>query len=315
MPEGDSDRRNRRNYYRILHVQPDAPAAILKSSYRALMRHLEMHPDRGGDHWNASLVNEAYEVLSDPERRAAYDETIDFMEVARGRARRPDDVESDRDPGPPSDGDDDSTGSSSRSDPVSPDGDATTDGSGSSASTASGRSTRGAAASRGASGYGSNAASPEFDRTANVHEVEHSECLFCGSGWAMTVANPPSIVCAECKSPLTLAGTQVLEDGGRRAARRIEREGSIRYFEEWPQATGRSGHIVDLSPMGMQFTARRAVEQYHIIKIEGPLLDAIGSVANCRETDEEGGARFAVGVQFYTVRFNQARGTFLSTEA
>jgi len=64
---------NRRNYYRVLHVQPDAPLPIIKSSYRALMLSLEMHPDHGGDHWNAAVINEAYEVLSDPQLRDEYD--------------------------------------------------------------------------------------------------------------------------------------------------------------------------------------------------------------------------------------------------
>ncbi len=64
---------NRRNYYRILHIQPDAPAAIIKASYRTQMQKLRMHPDLGGDEWNASLLNEAYQVLSDPGRRRAYD--------------------------------------------------------------------------------------------------------------------------------------------------------------------------------------------------------------------------------------------------
>lgn len=67
---------NRRNYYRILQVQPDAPAEVIKASYRTLMQRLRMHPDLGGDHWNASLVNEAYNVLSDPQQRHDYDEQI-----------------------------------------------------------------------------------------------------------------------------------------------------------------------------------------------------------------------------------------------
>jgi hypothetical protein len=37
------------------------------------MLQLEMHPDRGGDHWNAALINEAYAVLSDARRREEYD--------------------------------------------------------------------------------------------------------------------------------------------------------------------------------------------------------------------------------------------------
>ena len=65
-------RKNRRNYFRILFVQPDAPPEIVKASYRTLMGPLKLHPDLGGDHENASLINEAYQVLSDPVRREAY---------------------------------------------------------------------------------------------------------------------------------------------------------------------------------------------------------------------------------------------------
>lgn len=72
--------RNRRNYYRILHVQHDAPVEIIKTSYRTLMQRMKMHPDLGGDHWQASLINEAYSTLTDPEKRADYDQTLQMSE-------------------------------------------------------------------------------------------------------------------------------------------------------------------------------------------------------------------------------------------
>ncbi len=65
--------KNRRNYYRLLHVQPDAPLEIIKSSYRALLLKLKRHPDLGGDHWESALLNEAKEVLIDPRKRLKYD--------------------------------------------------------------------------------------------------------------------------------------------------------------------------------------------------------------------------------------------------
>jgi len=65
---------NRRNYYRILHVQPDSPGEIIKASYRTLMQKLKQHPDLGGDDWNASILNTAYNTLKNPEKRAAYDQ-------------------------------------------------------------------------------------------------------------------------------------------------------------------------------------------------------------------------------------------------
>lgn len=66
--------RNRRNYYRVLHVQPEAPTVVIKAAYRALMGTLRGHPDLGGDHVQAALLNEAYAVLTDPARRADYDQ-------------------------------------------------------------------------------------------------------------------------------------------------------------------------------------------------------------------------------------------------
>lgn len=68
--------RNRRNYYRILQVQPDAPPQIIRASYRTLMGKLRQHPDLGGSPWKASLINEAYETLSDPGKRAEYDRQV-----------------------------------------------------------------------------------------------------------------------------------------------------------------------------------------------------------------------------------------------
>ncbi|MBQ0961693.1 J domain-containing protein, partial [Ideonella sp. 4Y11] len=65
--------RERRNLYRILHVQPEAPPEVIKAAWRALMSTLRAHPDLGGDPETAARLNAAYEVLSDPVRRAAYD--------------------------------------------------------------------------------------------------------------------------------------------------------------------------------------------------------------------------------------------------
>lgn len=66
--------KNRRNYYRVLQVQPGCPPEVIRASYRALMGTLRLHPDLGGDHEQAALVNEAYAVLGDPERRRVYDQ-------------------------------------------------------------------------------------------------------------------------------------------------------------------------------------------------------------------------------------------------
>ena len=63
------------DYYQILHVHPDAPREIIKSSYRTLMQRMRMHPDLGGDNDSAAIINEAYAVLMEPEQREAYDKS------------------------------------------------------------------------------------------------------------------------------------------------------------------------------------------------------------------------------------------------
>lgn len=81
-------KKNRRNYYRLLHVQPDAPLEVIKASYRTLMQALRHHPDLGGDDWNAALINEAYAVLSTAATREAYDNERRDLEKSVGRAAR-----------------------------------------------------------------------------------------------------------------------------------------------------------------------------------------------------------------------------------
>lgn len=63
------------DYYVILEVERTADAAAIKSSYRKLA--LAFHPDRNPGNAEAEEkfkeINEAYAVLSDPEKRARYD--------------------------------------------------------------------------------------------------------------------------------------------------------------------------------------------------------------------------------------------------
>lgn len=74
--------RERRNHYRLLYVQPEAPFEVIKAAYRALMGSARVHPDLGGDNEQAARLNAAYAVLSDPERRRAYD--LSLRRPARG---------------------------------------------------------------------------------------------------------------------------------------------------------------------------------------------------------------------------------------
>src|SRR5664280_2805977 len=69
-----------RTFYEILEVEPLASGDQIKAAFRRLAR--ERHPDRfqGATRATAELefqaITEAYNVLSDPDQRGRYDQTV-----------------------------------------------------------------------------------------------------------------------------------------------------------------------------------------------------------------------------------------------
>ena len=229
--------KNRRNYYRILHVQPDAPAAIIKSSYRALMLKLKMHPDHVGEHWTAKLINEAYGVLSDPDRRAEYDRDLS-VSPSSGRVRH-------HAEGPAAPGD-------------------------------------------------------------------VPRCVFCGTP---VPGDPPNREdCGACSSPLSFAAKLDIGSPDQRLADRISLGGDLSYFTEWLQKRPHAGALEDLSPNGLRFAGRSEVFEHQILKIVSERLLATARVVYCRP-QRKGRFLYAIGADFYTLRFRRPTGTFISTQA
>lgn len=90
------------NYYEFLQISPNAEAETIHRVYRFLA--VRFHPDNpeSGDPDKFHLLQQAYEVLSNPETRAAYDtsraanggdtppysDSVDFMDSTSGELNR-----------------------------------------------------------------------------------------------------------------------------------------------------------------------------------------------------------------------------------
>ncbi len=226
---------NTKDYYRLLHVQSDAPLAVIRSSYRALMQKSGQHPDRGGDHEQAALINEAYAVLSDPQKRAEYDL----------RLRQP------------------------------------------------------------------NIDSASAADESRYREASADRCLFCGTPHLAGAIHQRSGNCSACASPLFVAPKLQLPQGCRRGAQRLAHGGDIAFYTRWPQEVAHHGQIRNLSPNGMQFQTRVALEKDRVIKIDGDAMSSVARVVN--QSRQWGLTRvYWVGVEFCTIRFVSPKGTFFS---
>ncbi|HEY4514896.1 MAG TPA: molecular chaperone DnaJ [Candidatus Paceibacterota bacterium] len=60
-----------KNYYNLLGIKKNAPKEEIKKAFRRLAH--EHHPDRGGDESKFKEINEAYQTLSNDNKRAEYD--------------------------------------------------------------------------------------------------------------------------------------------------------------------------------------------------------------------------------------------------
>jgi len=82
------------DYYEILEVSSKARSAVVDAAWRRLSQeyHPDLHPDDPTALARSKLINEAHDVLKDPEKRRAYDAKRQATEAART---------SQRDQGPP----------------------------------------------------------------------------------------------------------------------------------------------------------------------------------------------------------------------
>lgn len=73
-----------KNFYDVLGVSKNASDKEIKSAFRKLAQ--KYHPDRGGDEAKFKEISEAYETLSNPDKRKEYDMMLQFGGIPGGGA-------------------------------------------------------------------------------------------------------------------------------------------------------------------------------------------------------------------------------------
>jgi hypothetical protein len=345
---------DRRNFYRVLHLQPDAPSELVRANYMSLLVKLSAHPDLGGEHWTAAHLNAAYSTLGDPVKRASYDESllaeygIETLSLGPKVVKRPSrSLFKKRDPNvnernyyrvlgiqfdTPAPivvasyetlrkltnvnldlveeafgviGDPQLRARYDQLIEISSHVDAVAELSQPPA----------AASSRQAPTPRSTPSepAPASDRRDVLPPYEARitcYCQFCKTPFSESDATPHhERDCVECASPLFPPPESLLALGRREVSRR-ERDDPIDLYVHWP-AEAVAGRLIDLSPTGLRFSAGWPLDVGERVKVDSHRFRAVGEIVH-REPFGEG---TNAGLRFLAVRFEDARGAFVSIQA
>lgn len=318
------------NYYQLLHVLPDAPAPVIKASYRAMMQKLRHHPDLGGDPSLAQLLNLAADTLCDPDRRARYDSQL--QESARLAAAKAQAAQSAADARRSSE----SAGGSPRRDSSEQQrsnsaresaNESANDSSNSARNDSSEESVNGSSGSSSSDSAGKKGPRPEARRQqhsdnqppqARASLPARPHCLFCGA----TRANAPARRqpygagkhCLRCAAPSVPIEElpQSLSDELRRIYRHDMQE-TVTLWSHWPKDNAVTGALHDLSLAGCAVSCRQELAVNSMVLVETSLLTAICQVRYCKPGHD--GSAWQIGLQFRTLDIRAQPGTVFSTVA
>jgi len=274
---------NRRNLYRLLHVQPDAPTEVIRGSYRTLMQTLRRHPDLGGDEWNAQLLNEARDILCDSRARADYDvvfkarnrRTGASADGARGGDRFGDQQHADHD--------------------------------------------RARGGTADASASADERAAAQARARAEVPPVEEPRCHYCrtrsptGSAAGTGYALPHR--CRRCgaptRAPIPLSHGSYGEE--RRGLHRVTDRASITVTRHWPTNDRMTGTLLEFSTTGCAFEVDVVLTHRETVLLSTEVFTAVGAVCTGNRLPGHPGLR--IGVEFLSVDLHAPPGAILTSSA
>lgn len=283
------------DYYKLLHVQPSAPAAVIKASYRTMLQKLNHHPDRGGDVAFAQLLNAAATTLCSPKARAHYDQ-LRLQRLAQDQLARNADAD----------------GTPSQADPGgSPN-----------------RQTRQPSADSHRQAQDTDNASTDKNKPQHNSHIDNERALLAGKAQCPFCLSPYSDetgerrvthgyananrcqVCNAARTPIAQVPTSSNDE-----LRRIHRQQHntiARVWPRWPMSSPVNSVLTDFSPAGCALLHPEILANKSIIMLEAELFNAVCSVVHCQKSGYD---EFAVGLEFITLDMLAKPGTLLSASA
>ena len=122
-------------------------------------------------------------------------------------------------------------------------------------------------------------------------------------------------LCVRCGAALYPATKQNFELNGSRLINRIEKQWPVSFYTDWTDARSYIGKTQDVSLNGIQILSNTYVENGKVLKLSSHMLDAVAIVVNSRSDHTILRKRWRIGLEFVTLRFHQAQGTFVKIDA
>ncbi|MBL4700005.1 MAG: PilZ domain-containing protein [Phycisphaeraceae bacterium] len=146
-------------------------------------------------------------------------------------------------------------------------------------------------------------------------EFNASRCSFCDLPHNYGQSVKSDSLCQRCASSLFPASKQSLGQSGKRIIQRIEKQWPVTFYMHWSDDRSYMGKTQDVSLNGIQMLTNTFVENGQVLKLSSHTLDAVAVVVNYRSDHTILLKRWRVGLEFLTLRFHQAQGTFIRTNA
>ncbi len=152
------------------------------------------------------------------------------------------------------------------------------------------------------------------DNRKTTRIVKEGQCTFCQFPHNHGRDIKPDSQCSRCGSALYPAAKQNFELNDSRLINRIEKQWPVSFYVNWADPQSYIGMTQDVSLNGLQVLSNTYVENDMIIKLSSHMLDAVAIVVNSRSDHTLLRKRWRLGVEFLTLRFHQAQGTFIKID-